>query len=82
MPAIEILPVDTRTWAVRLENDSADISRHGTREEAEVDARIHAEQFGYDRIVVWSKNGEREVQIVEPQRGADSPADVKGPVAD
>jgi hypothetical protein len=81
MPAIEILPVDDRTWAVRLENDSVDISRHRTRAEAETSARSHAEQFGYDRIVIWGKDAEREVQIVEPLRGPDTPADVKGPAA-
>ena len=73
MAAIEVLPVDKRTWAVRLEGDSADLSRHDTRAEAEASARTHAEQFGYDRIVTWGKDAEREVQIIEPQASTDLP---------
>jgi hypothetical protein len=77
MTVIEVLPGKERTWAVRYEGDSANISEHDTRGEAETAARSHAEQFGYDRIVIHGLDDQREVQIVEPQRAADTPANIK-----
>ena len=81
MAAIEVVPVENRDWIVRYEGDSAAISRHANRAQAETAARSHARQFGYDRIVIFGLDDERDVQIVEAERAADSPGDVKGPAA-
>jgi hypothetical protein len=64
--------VERGKWVVTVDDDPTPISEHGSREEAEAAARIHAETFGYPEIIVYELDGEQHTIIlddVDPQPG-------------
>jgi hypothetical protein len=45
-------------WDLTLDDDPTPFARAATREEAEREARAHAQTFGHDRIIVHEIDGD------------------------
>jgi hypothetical protein len=79
---LEIVPLSRHRWVVRYEGDTVALSEHPTLADARADARNWARQFGEPAILVHELDGETNVEPVDPDFRAPTPADVKGPVAE
>ncbi|MEA2321036.1 MAG: hypothetical protein QOD81_886 [Solirubrobacteraceae bacterium] len=64
---VQPAPVGESGWIVAYENDPAPIGRHETREQAEIDAREHAREFGQAEIIVYNRDGETTYQQFDPE---------------
>ncbi|HEY4427695.1 MAG TPA: DUF2188 domain-containing protein [Solirubrobacteraceae bacterium] len=76
---LEIRPLSKQHWVFGYEGDPTPLSETPTLEEALAEARIHAKEFGESVLHVHHLDGRVEETLVEPERRAPTPADVKGP---
>jgi hypothetical protein len=66
-------------WTVTQDDDPTPIGEHATRAEAETDARMHAQTFGHERIVVHERDGdELLLRVDDPDPQPPYPGGAKG----